>query len=345
MGLFNRRTSESSGPVLDPVPLWGGSDWCNQQVAGESFHGTELRSLFGPASPRGVELKESALLIAEPANPHDPNAVAVTVRGVTVGYLPREDAARYQPLAVSLAQRGQAGLVDCRIWGQTFTDYEYDAKGRERQIERFSASVTIALAEPHLCIPMNTAPTEPHVMLPRGSAIQIQGEEDCMEAIVPMLRPEGAAMAHTTLHEIEPTTPKGKPLVEVRIDGQRVGQLTPKMSSDLLPAIRVLTSTGHSCVSQARVEGNRLKAEVVLYCARAHQLSADWPGPQAVTGAIPATHTPAHEPIPAKPTRIVFVAPPGWPPPPTGWEPQPGWAPEPDWPAAPAGWRYWQLAD
>jgi RsiW-degrading membrane proteinase PrsW (M82 family) len=37
----------------------------------------------------------------------------------------------------------------------------------------------------------------------------------------------------------------------------------------------------------------------------------------------------------------VFNAPPGWPPPPTGWQPAPGWKPDPSWPAAPAGWEFW----
>jgi membrane protease YdiL (CAAX protease family) len=37
----------------------------------------------------------------------------------------------------------------------------------------------------------------------------------------------------------------------------------------------------------------------------------------------------------------VWVAPPGWPPPPVGWSPPPLWQPPPDWPLPPANWQYW----
>lgn len=37
----------------------------------------------------------------------------------------------------------------------------------------------------------------------------------------------------------------------------------------------------------------------------------------------------------------VFVAPPGWPPPPEGWVPPPGWQPDASWPAAPEGWSFY----
>ena len=36
-----------------------------------------------------------------------------------------------------------------------------------------------------------------------------------------------------------------------------------------------------------------------------------------------------------------FSAPPGWPPPPAGFEPPPGWTPDPTWPPAPPGWQFW----
>ncbi len=43
-------------------------------------------------------------------------------------------------------------------------------------------------------------------------------------------------------------------------------------------------------------------------------------------------------------TTWVFVAPPGWPSPPTDWKPQAGWKPDPSWPPAPAGWEFWRPA-
>jgi hypothetical protein len=182
------------------------------------------------------------------------------------------------------------------------------------------------------------------------------------------------------LHEFADTgTRTSKDLVEVRIDGHRVGQLTPKMSGDLLPAVRHLAAKGLLTVVKAKVKGNRLKAEITIHSARAHELPADWPGevrgprsapaPETVSrnpalragavesvaaavspsaapapGALAAAGPPAAAgPIPPKPTRIRFVPAPGWPPPPDGWEPPPGWMPDPAWPPAPAGWQFWAM--
>jgi len=46
-----------------------------------------------------------AVLAAETDNPYDPNAVAVWVRGLKVGYLSREDAHRYHPGLLALQRK------------------------------------------------------------------------------------------------------------------------------------------------------------------------------------------------------------------------------------------------
>lgn len=304
---------------------------------------------------RSEELETTALLIPEPENPHDSNAVAVQVGGTTVGYLPREVAPSYQPLLLRLRDHGSTARVPCRIWGGPFTDYDYDDDGDPVVTERFNASVRIGLADAHLCQPVNAAPDDAHVVLPDGGTIQVSGEEQHMQAILPLLVPEGECWAYATLGAMRESTGRGmRELVEVRLNGEPVGRLTPKMSGDLLPAIRHLEQLGLVTVVRARVKGNRLKAEVVLHCARAHELPSDWPsevmkpmsprddGPALVSMGPPGTSTPTpHRPIPPKPTRIRFAVPPGWPPAPEGWEPSPGWVPDPTWPAAPSDWQFW----
>lgn len=370
--VFGRsKLSTSQTQPLRPIAVWSQNEWCNQQVAGESYYEDALRAVLGPEVTSGIERMTLARLVPEPSNAHDRNAVAVQIDGQTVGYLPREDAARFQPMLSELGARGLVAETTCRVWGQNYSDWGYDARGRERQTERLSASVTLALPDPNLCFPINALPAEPVVMLPLGAAIQIQGEEECMDAIAGSLRPEGSAMAHVTLHQIEVQSGRAsKSLVEVRIDGGRVGQLTPKMSGDLLPAIRHLESLGYLTGARAHVEGNRLKAEVVLHCARSHQLPPDWPGvgraptpavqetvaPPAVPHVVsdpaivdaveaPVVQPTIHVSIPPKPKQIAFTVPPGWPPVQEGWEPYEGWTPDPSWPAAPAGWAFWQMVD
>jgi hypothetical protein len=352
---------------LEPFDLWGSGTWCNQEVVGESHHLPELRKLFGHGSGRPRDLECSALLVPEPDNKFDSAAVAVQIDGRTVGHLPREIAGSYRACLADLTARGQVARVRCRTWAGMETDYETNRAGRLVEKERFTASVTIALAEPHLCTPVNVRPMDPYTLLPDGVAIQISGEERCMSAIEPHLRPEGEGYVYATLHEFADTSTRtAKELVEVRIDGLRVGQLTPKMSGDLLPAIRHLDERGLLTAVKAKVKGNRLKAEITIHGAKAHELPADWPGgvvvPQAampvpndpvrhaaaVEPAVPAMVpsaplSSAHAPVPPKPTRIRFVPAPGWPPPPDGWEPPPGWLPDPTWPTAPPGWQFWVM--
>jgi collagen type III alpha len=371
------RATQAQVGDLSPFDLWGSGGWCNQEVAGESFNLPHLQTLFGHASNKHRDLETVALLVPEPENKFDANAVAVQVNGATVGHLPRDIAGHYQRLLIGLTDRGLVARVNCRVWGGLVTDYDTNRAGRLVEKERFTASVTIALAEPHLCIPVNEPPGAPHMLLPDGGAIQISGEDQCMPAIEPLLRPDGEAYTYATLHELVDTSGRtAKELIEVRLDGQRVGQLTPKMSSDLWPAVRHLSQRGHTAVSKAKVRGNRLKAEITLHCARAHELSADWPeglvavqaavvspssvepiqAPQPAIAVLPPvpitqplvpTEPPlsvAHVAIPPKPTRIRFVAPPGWPPPPSSdWEPPAGWLPNPNWAPIPPGWQFWVM--
>jgi hypothetical protein len=62
------------------------------------------------------------------------------------------------------------------------------------------------------------------------------------------------------------------------------------MSSDLLPAVSYLAELGKITCVRAIVKGNRLKAEIVLYTLRAHELPADWfSGLAVVQGASNAS--------------------------------------------------------
>ena len=79
------------------VQLCEGRD--DLEVVGEASYQDNLwRIVGGRHSPDGrVREDIYAVLAAEPDNPYDPNAVAVWIQGLKVGYLSREDARRYRP--------------------------------------------------------------------------------------------------------------------------------------------------------------------------------------------------------------------------------------------------------
>jgi hypothetical protein len=72
-------------------------------IVGESHYQRALESIVGGKTERGHEHLCAALLLPEPANPYDKNAVCVKIRQLTVGHLARDVA---QDFALALRQRG-----------------------------------------------------------------------------------------------------------------------------------------------------------------------------------------------------------------------------------------------
>jgi Protein of unknown function (DUF2510)/HIRAN domain len=313
--------------------LWGQRGWYNFDVVGESHHSAAIRALLpsGRQGDSGREVEVAVVLRHDPNNQYDRNAVEVRAPTGLVGYLPREAAARYAPTLSGLQAQGWSPTTTARVWG-----YEGYGDGNE-----FVGSVRLDLAEPHMLIPANAPPDGPHEVIPVGSQIQVTGEENYMDAISPYLNANGECWVHATLHEVvEQSARTSKRLAEVRIDGDPVGRLTPKMSGDMLPAVRYLADRGVKTCVRAVVKGNRLKAEVVLYALRASELPPDWmssdyqalAGPAASGTRSVDSYSPTHEraagssdhQIPkdsAEIHELLTTAPP--PTPPAGWYPDP----------------------
>lgn len=79
-------------------------------VVGESFHQDALIATV-PLTAPGEEGRPMflAVLVAEPENPYDPNAIAVHSAAGKVGHLSRADAVDYAPVMAALAERGATG--------------------------------------------------------------------------------------------------------------------------------------------------------------------------------------------------------------------------------------------
>jgi collagen type III alpha len=282
-----------------PFELWGQRGWAGVDIVGESHYADAIRDVFGPDfRESGCELATRAQLVPEPWNPHDRNAVGVWVSGRQVGYLSRDDAARYAPALSTLVAEGRTPQVAARVWASAGYD---DRPG-------IIGSVRLDLAAPHLIVPANRPPGAAHRVLPFGNAIQVTGEEKHLDALLPWLRPEGECWVHVTLHEIREQLPRStRELLEVRIDRVPVGRLTPKMSAELLPAVRHLAQSGHLTAARALVRGNRIKIEVVLHAARAHELPDSWLTPSDVTVVALAPLSPPNDSNADRPVTFGLV--------------------------------------
>ena len=87
---------------------------CEIPVAGLEHHAMAVLETQA-AAPRDGGM--DAVLLPEPANPHDPNAVAVYMAGGLVGYVPRRIAAVLQPAltAMSASYGGRPSGCPARI--------------------------------------------------------------------------------------------------------------------------------------------------------------------------------------------------------------------------------------
>jgi hypothetical protein len=89
-------------------------------VVGESHRQDALRRTERISQMVGEERTFRAVLVPEPTNPHDRNAVMVFSEHGHLGYLPRDVAAEYRRLFVEIRKSGyQAGACEGILTGGT----------------------------------------------------------------------------------------------------------------------------------------------------------------------------------------------------------------------------------
>lgn len=125
MGLFSKKqqgpkiTSEGFLLPDNPQPAFNdGPGTFMYNVVGESNYNANLRAVLeeeGVSIASGGEFETIAMLLAEPLNKFDPNAVAVVINTKRVGYIPKEDAKGLSPQLQAMAQNGQVLIVKAVI--------------------------------------------------------------------------------------------------------------------------------------------------------------------------------------------------------------------------------------
>ncbi|NMM30058.1 MAG: hypothetical protein HHJ10_03160 [Cellulomonas sp.] len=190
-----------------------------QGVAGEYYRAKDLARVVGRRRVASVGdwesgLRETALLEREPSNKHDRNAVrvrmAVDHQWLTVGYLPREVAVKWQPTLRGLESRGVLATCLAFIYK--------DGRGNGHQ-------VVLCLSDPEAAVPGNGVP-DGAIVLDAERECAVTGEQQYQDALSE--RGGWIGPVWVTLHP--GTVPSGKqsgaPTVEARIDGKTVGTLT-----------------------------------------------------------------------------------------------------------------------
>ena len=101
--LFGRSTEASVSSSGDL--FWNGDGDYEFEVVGESYYQDALSAICGGHCEEGHEVECVAMLVPEPSNQYDRNAVAVHINGRKVAHLSREDAVEYHHALRQLSVR------------------------------------------------------------------------------------------------------------------------------------------------------------------------------------------------------------------------------------------------
>ncbi len=118
MGLLSRLLSRNVPPPGAPpasrsgtveATLYTGTE--TLEVVGESNYQDALWQIVGGRRPDHVRHETHAILMPDPENRYDPNAIEVRIDGMLVGHLSREDAAAYRPGLLRLMEMSATRFV------------------------------------------------------------------------------------------------------------------------------------------------------------------------------------------------------------------------------------------
>lgn len=257
--------------------LWNRSRsaWCNYEIDDARWHVDAIRKLLPDRwNGEGTELTGSFRLLAEPRTAEAQSwAVAIQYGGRTVGHLAADDAAEWVDVLGRLLASDLIPTTPGRIfawetgrWGDPDPDGELT-----REI---GVRMQLKLAEPSHALPLNQPPIGDYTLVPRGSRVKVTRTNEHSMVLLPLVPSAGSGLMIATLHDLTghsggKLTPR--PAVEVRIDGDRIGQLTPQMSQSFAPMIHHLEARGLVTACIAEITGSSVAAEVKIDAIKAHE--------------------------------------------------------------------------
>jgi len=214
-----------------------------------------------PVTESGVELNDVPALVLESAD--GSGFVDVVVSGQVVGYLTENEAALYTPTIRRLRERGEALEVSARLWA--------------RRGERLHGRVTLLMPLADEVDPPSPLPGTPYVVLPAQSSMQVSGEEAHQDVLVPLLMGRASASVVATLHSAEIQRARSTAaVVQVRVGGALVGQLSPTSSANTIDLIRACEAVDRIPVVHGTVSGNSLRVDMSVRAAKTADVSDQW---------------------------------------------------------------------
>lgn len=131
MGLFDflfgpKRQNFQTGGTLN------GTGEYDFDIVGESHYKDALQRIAGKKTEERMAVEKSAVVVHEPSNPHDRNAVMVLIDGYVVGYFSRDSARRHlrklKMLGISSTTPLSANAMIVGGWKDRHSEGSYGVK-------------------------------------------------------------------------------------------------------------------------------------------------------------------------------------------------------------------------
>ena len=231
-----------------------------EMVGAQSYPGP-LGSMFRASGGRlNKDFDVDVTLVPEPDHPRDKHAISVRWGDYVIGYLPASACRDYVQLR-RIAASGYDARVKARVKARE------DSDGARRY------NVRVLLPPPELLLPLNNPPADGFALLPLGSRVQVTKESDHADYLADFVPIEGEGQLLVSLHTFEAGRDRRWTCVEVRLEGERIGELTKTTSEKFAPTVEHFEECGLDLYCRAIITGSSVAAEVVLYGAKAHELS------------------------------------------------------------------------
>ncbi|MET9492517.1 TerD family protein [Nocardia sp. NPDC006630] len=254
--------------VGTPYRLWTQArTHYDYDVAVERQHLPAIRSLYPQEFSVGDrELTLEVELVPEPEGAQGLWTISVRSAGQRIGYIGADEAQKWAGVIRRIVASGFMPTTSSRIWANEYDGWD----GIE-----FTANIRIALGDPGDAVPLNEPPPIPYTMLPRSAIVQVTKEDEHFDVLLKHVPARGYGLLFITLEEHMPEGNRSKARVEICIDGERVGQLTPQMSQRFLPMIRHLRERGLATSCWSDITGSAVAAKLRIDAIKANQASTE----------------------------------------------------------------------
>lgn len=217
-------------------------------VVGEAHYQANIEAVAGGRTELGPSTQYvTAMLVAEPTNRYDRDAVRVEVGGLCVGYIARDGTMEFHPILRQLAGAGRPATCRARLTGG------WDRGGGD--VGHFGVVLEV---RDGLRLVEDGPP-----MLPFGRGrVSLVGEEACQEVLEALLRGTDRA-------EVIALVRDDGVAVTATVGDDTIGRLTPAMAARYRPWLAEYASAGYvdpRC--EARVIRSKKKVEAFLKLAK-----------------------------------------------------------------------------